>query len=57
MHGTEKHGGGSVTIWGYMAVSGVGKLVLINGVNDKYQYFNILKNSLKIIASDLGLSQ
>lgn len=56
MTGTVKHGGGSVLVWGCMAASGVGRLVFIDGIMDKYLYLNILKNNLKESATQLGLN-
>ncbi|GFV36025.1 transposable element Tcb1 transposase [Trichonephila clavipes] len=52
---TVKHGGGSVMVWGCMAVSRVGKLVLIDGIMHKMAYLNILQNNLKESADKLGL--
>ncbi|GFU98003.1 transposable element Tc1 transposase [Trichonephila clavipes] len=52
---TVKHGGGSVMVWGCMATSGVGKLVLIDGIMHKMAYLNILQNNLKESADNLGL--
>ncbi|GFX23802.1 transposable element Tcb1 transposase [Trichonephila clavipes] len=52
---TVKHGGGSVMVWGCMAVSGVGKLVFIDGIMHKMVYLTILQNNLKESADKLGL--
>ncbi|GFT08590.1 transposable element Tc1 transposase [Trichonephila clavipes] len=52
---TVKHGGGSVMVWGCMAMSGVGKLVFIDGIMHKMAYLNILQNNLKESADNLGL--
>ncbi|GFW79272.1 transposable element Tc1 transposase [Trichonephila clavipes] len=46
MRGTVKHGGGSITVWGCMAATGVGNLVIIDGIMNQYSYLNILKNNL-----------
>lgn len=55
MMGTVKHGGGSVLVWGCMAASGVGKLVFIDGIMDRFVYLNILKNNLHASAAKLGI--
>ncbi|GFY30586.1 transposable element Tc1 transposase [Trichonephila clavipes] len=52
---TVKNGGGSVMVWGYMAASGVGKLVFIDGLMHKMAYLNVLQNNLKESADKLGL--
>ncbi|GFV07037.1 transposable element Tcb1 transposase [Trichonephila clavipes] len=52
---TVKHGGGSVMVWGYMAASGLGKLVFIDGLMHKMAYLNVLQNNLKESADKLGL--
>ena len=44
---TVKHGRGSVLVWGYMSVAGVGNLVFIDGNMDQHIYLNILKNNLE----------
>lgn len=46
MAGTVKHGGGSVTLWGYMAASGAGRMQFIDGIMDQYYCINILKDNL-----------
>ncbi|GFW10482.1 transposable element Tcb2 transposase [Trichonephila clavipes] len=55
MRGTVKHGGGSIMVWGCMAATGVGNLVIIDGIMNQYSYLNILKNNLTQSASKLGL--
>lgn len=52
---TVKHSGGNVLVWGCMAASGVGNLVFIDSIMDKWIYLNILKDNLKQSASQLGL--
>ncbi|GFX19529.1 transposable element Tcb2 transposase [Trichonephila clavipes] len=52
---TVKHGGGTVMVWGCMAVLGVGKLVFIDGIMHKMAFLNILQNNLKESADKLGL--
>ncbi|GFW63563.1 transposable element Tc1 transposase [Trichonephila clavipes] len=52
---TVKHGGGSVMVWGCMAMSGMGKLVFIDGIMHKMAYLNILQNNLKESADNLRL--
>ncbi|GFV31428.1 hypothetical protein TNCV_3200111 [Trichonephila clavipes] len=51
---TVKHGGGTVMVWGRMAVLGVGKLVFIDGIMHKMAFLNILQNNLKESADKLG---
>ncbi|GFW69705.1 transposable element Tc1 transposase [Trichonephila clavipes] len=55
MRGTVKHGGGSIIVLGCMAETGVGNLVIIDGIMNQYSYLNILKNNLSQIACKLGL--
>ncbi|GFV51356.1 transposable element Tcb2 transposase [Trichonephila clavipes] len=55
MRGTVKHGGGSIMVWGCMAATRVGNLVIIDGIMNQYSYLNILKNNLSQSASKLGL--
>lgn len=57
MMGTVKHGGGSVLVWGCMAASGVGKLVFIDGIMDRFVYLDILKNNLHESAENLGIGE
>lgn len=57
MRGTVKHGGGSVMVWGCMAASGVGNLVFIDSIMDRYGYLNILKNNLLESSIKLGLDR
>ncbi|GFT64804.1 transposable element Tcb2 transposase [Trichonephila clavipes] len=55
MRGTVKHCGGSIMVWGCMVATGVGNLVIIDGIMNQYSYLNILKNNLSQSTSKLGL--
>lgn len=52
---TVKHGGGNVLVWGCMSASGVGNLVVIDGIMDQYMYLDILRNNLKSSVDKLSL--
>lgn len=52
---TVKHGGGSVMVWGCVSAAGVGKLVFIDGIMDKFAYCRILADNLRCSAELLGL--
>ncbi|GBM03653.1 Transposable element Tcb1 transposase [Araneus ventricosus] len=52
---TVKHGGGSVMVWGCKASNRVGNLVFIDGIMNHMIYLDILHNSLKESAKNLGL--
>ncbi|KAF7697638.1 Transposable element Tc1 transposase [Cucumispora dikerogammari] len=52
---TVKHGGKSIIIWGCMSSNGVGKLVFIESIMDKYQYKRILTANLKSSAKKMGI--
>lgn len=52
---TVKHGGGGIMVWGCMAASGVGNMVIIDGIMDHKVYLNILKENLQASAEKLGL--
>ncbi len=52
---TVKHGGGSLMVWGCFSYEGVGKLVFIDGIMDKYQYKRILAENLDKSCEMLGL--
>lgn len=54
---TVKHGGGSVMVWGCMSAAGVGNLVFIDGIMDRFKYLDILRNNLKQSAQKLGLGR
>ncbi|GFV01293.1 transposable element Tc1 transposase [Trichonephila clavipes] len=53
--GLVKHGGGGILMWGYMSASGLGSLVLIDGIMNHEHYLCILKDNLKISAQNLGI--
>lgn len=55
LRGTVKHGGGSVMVWGCISSKGVGKLVFIDGIVDKYKYLDILNNNLLQSAHQMGI--
>ncbi|GBM69227.1 hypothetical protein AVEN_210448-1 [Araneus ventricosus] len=52
---TIKHGGGLVMVWGSMASTRVRNLVFIDGIMNHMVYLDILHNSLKESAKNLGL--
>ena len=54
---TVKHGGGSVMVWGCMSAFGVGELVFIDSIMDRFGYLDILKTNLKKSAEKLGLKE
>lgn len=54
---TVKHGGGHVMVWGACSAAGVGKLHFVEGIMEKMQYLNILKNNLKQSAEKLGIKE
>ncbi len=51
-----KHGGGKVMLWGCFSKKGVGELVMIEGIMDKYKYVEVLSNNLRKSATKLGMS-
>jgi hypothetical protein len=53
---TVKHGGGSVMVWGCFSAAGLGKLIFINGVMDRFKYIDILKDGLLPSAAEMGLN-
>ena len=55
--GTVKYGGGSIMLWGCMAPTGVGKIVLADGNMNAEQYVRILRDNLEISLEDLGLKK
>ena len=54
---TVKYAGGSVMFWGCFGYYGVGKLVVINGIMDRFQYLDIINNNLFESAQLMGLQQ
>lgn len=52
---TVKHGGGSVLVWGCFSASGVGNLVFIDGIMDRFKYIDIIKNNLGASAKKLNM--
>lgn len=57
LKGTVKHGGGSVMVWACMSAAGVGKLQFVESIMNKFQYLDILKNSLVQSAEKLGIKE
>ena len=43
---TVKHGGGNVMVWGVFSAQGLGPLVQIEGIMDRFLYRDILENNL-----------
>lgn len=53
---TVKHSvRGSVMVWSCMAANGMGNLVSIDGILDKYEYLHVLKNNLNNCGHNLRL--
>lgn len=52
---TVKHGAGSVMVWRAMASAGVGRLVFVEGIMDRYQYKSILEQHFKASVDSLDL--
>jgi hypothetical protein len=50
-----KHGGGSIMVWGCMTSRGWGRLHLVQGNMDRFQYVEILKESLLGTLEDQNL--
>ena len=42
---TDKHGGGSVMVWGYMSAAGIGEIQLFEGTMNANMCCDILKQS------------
>lgn len=49
---TVKHGGGSIMVWGAISWYGVGPIVRIQGVMDRFVYKDILQNTMEPYADD-----
>lgn len=54
---TVKYSGGSVMFWGCFSFNGVGKLVVIDGIMDRFIYLDILNNNLFESARLMGLTE
>lgn len=52
---TVKHGGGSMMLWGCINARGVGNMVEIKGIMDRFSYLRILQENLTASAEKLGL--
>ncbi|KAF7699610.1 Transposable element Tcb2 transposase [Cucumispora dikerogammari] len=52
---TIKFGGGNIMVWGCISSKGMGKLVFIEEIMDRYLYTSILANNLKSSAELMGL--
>lgn len=52
---TMKHGGGSLMVWGCITRWGTGRLVRVDGIMDRFQYVNILKQGLLGTLHDFDL--
>ena len=55
--GTVKYRGGSIMLWGCMAPTGVGKIVLVDDNMNAEQYVRILRDNLENSLEDLGLKK
>lgn len=51
---TVKHGG-CMVLWGCMVANGVGNLVEIKGIMDKFAYLRVLQDNSKTSAQKFGL--
>jgi transposase len=54
---TLKHGGGIVMAWGCISSKGVGRLVFIDEIMDRFVYTRILANNLAASAEEMGLDR
>ncbi|GFT91303.1 transposable element Tc1 transposase [Trichonephila clavipes] len=57
MVSTVRHGGGAIIFQGCMSASGVGNIVVINGIMDHLYYIQILKGNLGASAEKLGIEE
>lgn len=55
LRSSVKHGGGSQMVWGCISASGVGNLVFIDGIMNKWVYLDILRNNLHTSAENMGI--
>ena len=53
---TVKFAGGSVMFWGCFSYSGVGNLVVIDGIMDRFQYLDIIQNNIVASAEKMNIS-
>lgn len=44
-------------VWGCIAASGVGKLVIIEGIMNKYMYLHILKKNRTFKSTETGMKK
>uniref|UniRef100_A0A8R1HHY3 DDE_3 domain-containing protein n=1 Tax=Caenorhabditis japonica TaxID=281687 RepID=A0A8R1HHY3_CAEJA len=44
---TVKHGGGNCMVWGCFSETAMGPLRRVNGIMDRYQYEDILENTMR----------
>ena len=53
---TAKHGGDSVTVWGYFTHRGIGKLHILDRTMDRFYYRKILERNLLPSIANFGFS-
>ena len=54
---TVKFAGGSVMFWGRFSYKGVGNLVVIEGIMDRFQYLDIIRKNIVPSAEKLEISK